>query len=148
HGARAGDLRSIGATPCRPRRSQRKEPAMRSLSLAVASLMVFATASLVTGEEKKDDNKTLLVGVWELTKGESLPPGSTLEFTKDGKLKLTVEPEKGKKITIDGTYEVKGDSILVTMKEGDKEHKETLTIKLSKDELTTIDEKKKSDTFK
>jgi len=106
---------------------------MRSLRLSVAALFAFGLASVAAAEEKKDDNKTLIVGVWELTKGESLPPGATVEFTKDGKMKLTVEPEKGKKITIEGTYEVKGDSVLLTMKDGGKEHKETLTIKLSKD---------------
>jgi uncharacterized protein (TIGR03066 family) len=121
---------------------------MRSLSLAVVGILLVALTS-VAAEEKKADNKALIVGVWELSKGESLPPGAVAEFAKDGKCKLTVEPEKGKKITIEGTYEIKDDSIVISMKDGEKVHTETLKIsKLDKDELTVVDEKKKADSFK
>ena len=112
-----------------PRRSRddtrERIDTMNALRLSVAGLFLLGLCSVVTAEEKKDDNKTLIVGSWELTKGESLPPGATLEFTKDGKMKLVLEPEKGKKLTIEGTYEVKGDSLLATMKDPEgKEHKE------------------------
>src|SRR5438445_809399 len=75
------------------------ELAMRTLVLGLASLLVFGL-TLAYGDEKKDDNKTKVVGVWEVVKGEA-PKGATVEFTKDGKVKIAFEAE-GKKITIDG----------------------------------------------
>ncbi|HKB42390.1 MAG TPA: hypothetical protein VKD72_38545, partial [Gemmataceae bacterium] len=82
-----------------------------------------------------------VIGTWEVTKGE-VPEGSTFEFTKDGKLKLSV---KGTDVTAEGTYSVDGDSIKTTQKQGEKEVKQTLKIKKVDDrELIIEDEKGKT----
>jgi uncharacterized protein (TIGR03066 family) len=121
---------------------------MKTLTLALASLLVFGL-TLAFGEDKKDDNKTKIVGVWEGVKGDA--KGATVEFTKDGKIKINLEAD-GKKITIDGAYEMEmdGASIKTTLKGPDgKEHKETMKIKkLTDKELVTEDEKGKEDEFK
>ena len=56
---------------------------MNVLRLAAASVLMAGLAGGVRADEKKPDNKTLIVGVWELTKaGEGGPPIGT---TMDGK---------------------------------------------------------------
>src|SRR6266849_3201131 len=120
---------------------------MKAITLGLAAfLLVGLTAAY--GADKKDDNKMKIVGVWEVVKGDA-PKGTTMEFTKDGKLKFTVEVE-GKKITVEGTYEVDGESIKTAGKGPDgKEQKETIKIKkLTEKELVTEDEKGKTDEFK
>jgi uncharacterized protein (TIGR03066 family) len=116
----------------------------KQLSLALAIVLLFGAAA--RAEDKKADiDKEKLVGVWEAVKGsESLPIGSTIEFTKDGKLKMTIKADKS--ITLQGTYKVEGASFKSTLKEGDKEHTETLKIdKLTDTELVVVDEKGKKD---
>jgi uncharacterized protein (TIGR03066 family) len=103
----------------------------------------------VAADDKKADknaNKDKVVGTWEMVKG-TLPQGSTLEFTKDGKLKLVI---KGAGQTIDGTYAVDGDKIKVTwLKDGKEDMKETLQIKTLNDKtLLTLDQNGKTDEFK
>lgn len=101
----------------------------------------------------KGDDKTehsthdKLVGTWEVSKGE-MPPGSTVQFTKDGKMKVTMKAGD-KTVLAEGTYEVEGMSIKTTQKQGAKEVKETLKIKsLTDKELVTLDEKGMTDEFK
>jgi len=120
---------------------------MRAITLGLAAFL-FVGLTAAYGADKKDDNKTKILGVWEVAKGD-LPKGSTMEFTKDGKLKVTIDVE-GKKVVVEGTYEVDGDSIKTTGKGPDgKEQKETVKIKkLSDKELVTEDEKGKTDEFK
>jgi uncharacterized protein (TIGR03066 family) len=98
---------------------------------------------------KEASNKDKIVGTWEVTKSKDAPPGSTLEFTKDGKMKMTATVE-GKPVTMEATYTVDGDKITNVMKTPDgKEAKETATItKLTDTELVTKDEKGKIDEFK
>jgi uncharacterized protein (TIGR03066 family) len=64
---------------------------MKAITLGLAAFL-FAGLTAAYGADKKDDNKTKIVGVWEVAKGE-LPKGSTMEFTKDGKLKVTINVE-------------------------------------------------------
>jgi uncharacterized protein (TIGR03066 family) len=125
---------------------------MNALRLSAALLCCFALAVLVTapaGAAEKATNKEKIVGTWEVTKaGSDLPEGSTIEFTKDGKLTINVK-DKDKTITVQGTYTVDGDKVMVVTKFEDKEHKETITIKtLTDKKLVTVDEKKKEDEFK
>lgn len=104
-------------------------------------------------------NKDKILGVWELTKASGdNPPGTTAEFTKDGKLKLTAKVQ-GKEMTMNAEYSLDGDKLTQTMlgpdgkpmkggREG-KEMKETMTIvKLTDTELVTKDSKDKIDEFK
>src|SRR5260370_684748 len=97
---------------------------MRVLCLATVACFLSVPAQ---AQDKKNAEK--LVGTWTVTKSEDAPPGALLEFSKDGKLKLTVTVE-GKTISVQGTYKIEGDSIKVTMKGPDgKEKTETAKIK-------------------
>jgi uncharacterized protein (TIGR03066 family) len=119
----------------------------KHLRLAVA--IVFVLGAVATVELKAADvDKNKLVGTWEAVKGsETVPVGSTIEFGKDGKLKMTIK-QGDKSQTLEGTYTVAGDSVKATLKMGDKEHSETLKVTVSDTELVTIDEMKKKDIFK
>jgi uncharacterized protein (TIGR03066 family) len=125
-----------------------KERSMNALRLAVAGALVLALACAARAEEKAS-TKDKLVGVWEVTKGDSLPVGAKLELTKDGKIMLVVKVEE-KTIKLEGTYKVEGDKkFKATLKQGGKESTETLEItKLTDKELVIKDEKGKVDSFK
>src|SRR5260370_42500484 len=120
---------------------------MKAITLGLAAFL-FAGLTAAYGADKKDDNKTKIVAVWEVVKGDA-PKGTTVEFTKDGKIKINLEAD-GKKIALDGSYELDGDSVKTVLKgPGGKEHKETIKIKkLTDTELTTEDEKGKTDEYK
>lgn len=109
--------------------------AMRWLALG----LVVCVVSVGARADEKADNAKLIVGKWEATKVDegTLPKGSIVEFTKDGKLKITVKMGD-QDLTIDGTYKVEGNKFTITMKMGDDEQTQTITIKkLSKTELNT-----------
>jgi uncharacterized protein (TIGR03066 family) len=116
---------------------------MKSLRIVVVAVLVAGLFGSLRAEEKKPDNKTLIVGVWELTKageGAKPPVGTTMEYTKDGKIKMTGKAD-GKEFVFDGTYVVEGNKLTGTMKTSDREEKGTLTIKrLTDKELVTEDE--------
>ena len=80
-------------------------------------------------EEKKADNAKLAVGTWEVIKShEGGPPkGGGVEFTKDGKIKISGEQD-GMKLTFDGTYKIDGKKMVLTFKIGDNEQAVELTI--------------------
>ena len=91
--------------------------------------------------------KGKLVGVWESTKSEDLPKGSTVEFTKDGKLILEVKAKET--VKLEGKYAVEGNKVNITLVIEGKEQKETLVVtKLTDTDLVTKDEKDKIDEFK
>ncbi|SRR5260370_23775818 len=122
---------------------------MKAITLGLAAFL-FAGLTAAYGADKKDDNKTKIVAVWEVVKGDvSVPKGASTEFTKDGKIKINTEAD-GKKITMDGSYQMDGDSIKITLKGPDgKDYKQTLKIKkLTDKELTTEDEKGRTDEYK
>jgi uncharacterized protein (TIGR03066 family) len=124
---------------------------MKTQKLALATCLLFGLAVLASGDDKKPvdkpANKAKLVGVWE-PQGKDVPPGTTLEFTKDGKLISRFEAQ-GKKRTVDGTYKVNGDALTVAFRMGDQERTEKLKIKtLTDQELVTVDSSGKADTFK
>ena len=98
---------------------------------------------------KKDDPAAKLVGTWELAKsGGDLPPGTIIEFTKDGKLKATFKADD-QEITIEGTYKLDKNKIEVKVKVGEEIVEETVTIKrLTDKELEVEDKEGKVDTFK
>jgi uncharacterized protein (TIGR03066 family) len=113
------------------------------LSTAVALLLSGVAVQTTTAADAKVDAKKI-VGVWEGAKGGEFPPGATIEFTKDGKVKVSLEAN-GKKVTVEGTYKVAGDKLTVTMKgPGGKEKTDTDTIKtLTDDKLVIHDAKEK-----
>jgi uncharacterized protein (TIGR03066 family) len=123
---------------------------MKAMRLAMVGCLVLGLAGSANADDKKTDkgtNKDKVIGTWEIVKG-TIPDGSTVEFTKDGKLTIAIKAE-GKTVTMEGTYSVDGDKILLTYKQGNMESKETLRIKTLTDTmLVTLDEKDKTDEFK
>jgi uncharacterized protein (TIGR03066 family) len=115
---------------------------MNSLCIPAAAVLVASLLGPLRAEEKKADNKALIVGVWELTKArEGGPPvGTTMEFTKDGKVKLRGKAD-GKEFAFDGYYVVVGDKLTGTIKSPDRTEEGTVTIKkLTDKELVTQDD--------
>lgn len=96
-------------------------------------------------------NPKMIIGVWEITKSDDgTPVGTTIEFTRDGKLKITTKVGDAP-LNLEGTYKVDGDKLTVTVKSPDegKEMSDTVTItKLTEKVLITKDTKGKSDEFK
>jgi len=99
---------------------------MKLLAVGVALCFLVLSAA---AEEKKADNAKLALGTWEVTKThEGGPPkGGTVEFTKDGKIKVSGEVD-GMKHSFDGTYKIEGKKMVLTFKIGDAEQSVELTI--------------------
>jgi uncharacterized protein (TIGR03066 family) len=95
-------------------------------------------------------NQTKILGVWEITKSDDgTPTGTTIEFAKDGKVKVTTKAGD-LVLNLEGTYKVEGDKLTVTIKPpNEKEQTDTVTItKLTDKVLIIKDEKGKIDEFK
>jgi uncharacterized protein (TIGR03066 family) len=104
------------------------------LACFAAGLIGYAASAADDADKDKKDkavDKAKLVGTWELVKTDAKdapPPGTLVEFTKDGKLKITVEVGE-KKVTLNGTYSVDGDKLKTKMTTPDgQEHSDTDTI--------------------
>jgi uncharacterized protein (TIGR03066 family) len=118
---------------------------MRTLSAAVLGAAVVFAAGTARAQ---DDTAKKIVGVWEVTKGTELPDGSTLEFTKDGKLTAVVKMD-GNELKLEGTYRVEKDKLTVKLKIGEQELEETVTVKkLTDTELEVEDKDKKVEVLK
>ncbi len=118
---------------------------MTAMRLLAASLCVCLLGLAARADEKKSDNAKLIVGKWEVTKGgpDSLPEGTPVEFTKDGKIIIAVKMGDNE-VKLEGTYKLKGDKFDIAFKMGDDEHKQTITItKLDKDVMHTEDDRGK-----
>ena len=63
--------------------------------------------------EDKDEREKLLVGKWEVTKTEEgrLPGGSSVEFTKDGKMKVAAKKD-GREVKLEWTYKLVKDKVM------------------------------------
>jgi uncharacterized protein (TIGR03066 family) len=110
------------------------------------TLLLFATAQV---DDTKAIEKTL-TGIWEAVRGsETVPLSSTLEFTKDGKVKLVLKDGDDKK-EIQGSYKMDGPSALkLTLEIDGQKHSERIKIeKLAEKELVIVDEQNKKDVFK
>jgi len=126
----------------------------RSLLLAcfAAGLVGYAASSGGAADKDKASNKEKIVGTWALVKADSPntpPPGTLVEFMKDGKLKITVTVGE-KKLTLEGKYSVEGDTLKTTVKSPDgQESSDTDTItKLTDKELSLKDKKGQKTEFK
>jgi uncharacterized protein (TIGR03066 family) len=119
---------------------------MKSAFAALLGVVMVVFAGTAQGQ---DDNAKKIVGVWEITKaGGDLPAGTTIEFTKDGKLNANLKVE-GMEVKLDGTYKVEKDKLTVKIKVADQNIEETATIKkLTDDALEIEDKDKKVDVFK
>jgi uncharacterized protein (TIGR03066 family) len=123
---------------------------MSALRLLVAGLLVLGFAVGVRADDKKADiDKDKLLGTWEVVKADDgPPPGTVVEFAKDGKLKVTHKKD-GKDETLEGTYKIDGDKLSVVLKMGDKEEKHSVTIKkLTATEMVAENDKGKAAEFK
>jgi len=81
-------------------------------------LVLLCAPLLLTGCGRKS-NAELIVGKWEVAKGERAPAGSVAEFTKDGKLKVN-RKAFGQTKSMEGTYKVEEDKLITTI-EGETE---------------------------
>ncbi len=93
-----------------------------------------------------DEYAKKIVGIWEVTKSESdLPAGTTVEFTKDGKLSVIIKDD----MKFSGTYKLDKDKLNVKLTAEGQTIEETSTItKLTDDALELKDKDKKVDVFK
>jgi len=117
------------------------EDDMKTLKLLAVGMIMCLFAAGARSEEKVDYAK-MLIGKWEVTKADegTLPTGSIVEFTKDGTLKLTVKMGDSD-MTLEGKYKVEGDKFTITMKVGDDEHKNTITITKITDKMCSTKDK-------
>jgi uncharacterized protein (TIGR03066 family) len=119
---------------------------MRAITGCALGVLLVASAGLA--QEKIDEKK--LVGKWQpADKKENV----TIEFTKDGKLKVSVEIA-GKTETVEGTYKLDGNKLSIAVPFAGAEQKDEITItKLTDDEMETeskgkVDMKVKKETLK
>ncbi|AWM41245.1 hypothetical protein GobsT_01370 [Gemmata obscuriglobus] len=78
-----------------------------------AAVLALVTAGLIGSPgtaRAADDHKELVVGAWELafSDAKDVPVGTRLEFTRAGKVKMTVRAD-GKDTTAEDTYSVEKD---------------------------------------
>ena len=122
---------------------------MKMFRMVLAAFVMAGLGSATLAADKAD-NKKLIVGKWEATKADegTLPTGSIVEFTADGKIKVAPKAE-GKTDTIEGTYTVDGDSFTFKVKFGDQEISQKIKIKkISATELDTMNQEDKNVSFK
>ena len=100
---------------------------MRLLRFVGTACLALCLVASTTAAEKEAPNAKKIVGTWEAVEGQ-VPPGSTVEFTRDGKLKATVKAED-KAFTIEGTYKVEGDALKATYKHDGEEKTHASRIK-------------------
>jgi uncharacterized protein (TIGR03066 family) len=123
---------------------------MRSAYLTgVLGLFVLALSlSAAPAPEKKEDKpKDLILGKWS-REDPKTKETVVIEFTKDGKVLIKATAE-GKKLEFGGVYTFATEDkidVEINFGEGQKK-KETLTVKVTKDELTTTDARDKKETF-
>ena len=116
------------------------------LRLPVLAGLVMLGMSMVA--VAGSDNAKKLVGVWEVSKSDALLQGATIEFTKDGKMKLKAK-FSDKEFIIDGTYKLKERQDYMVLTFGGKTKEEIGTIKkLTDNELHVEDDKGKIDEYK
>src|ERR1700677_1032532 len=84
------------------------------VNLRLSALIGTAVLGLALTAVASTDNTPKLVGVWQVVKSEGVPPGASLEFTKDGKVKLSAKFGE-KAFVIDGTYKVKDNKVDVAL---------------------------------
>jgi uncharacterized protein (TIGR03066 family) len=110
---------------------------MNVTRLLAAGVIVCVLGAAARADDKKEDKKEtksdaakLIVGKWECSKADdgTVPPGTMIEFTKDGKLILSGKAGD-QEFKMEGKYKVKGDKFDIIFKMGDQEHTEEITIK-------------------
>jgi uncharacterized protein (TIGR03066 family) len=108
-----------------------------------------APRKVLRGPEQTIDGK-LLVGTWMLPEPKEMPKEKgggkimvTLDFTADGKAKVTESVSGKDRVVVDGNYQQEASQINISAKKEGKEMPITLTIvKLTDTELTLSDPEK------
>lgn len=102
---------------------------MNAMKLLAVGIVFSLFGLPAFAEEKKADYAKLAVGVWDVAKSHDggPPKGGVVEFSKDGKIKVTGEQD-GMKMAFDGTYKIDGAKLVLTFKIGDNEQPVELTI--------------------
>ncbi len=122
-----------------------------NLVRTVVAVLVAAGLTASGRAADKADLKKQLLGKWEAVTADegALPKGSTVEMTKDGKLKV-VSKRGDQEMSHDGTYAVEGDTIKVTTKTADGQERsfKVKIDKISATEMETSTEQGKKNTFK
>ena len=145
---------------------------MKILRFALVACLMLGLSACSGSSEKKEDgekkgtvdggkkgepdrgipiNPDKLIGTWEMTKSEAVPPGTkaTVEFTRDGKITMTATLQ-GKTVSDGGTYTLNGDKLTFTRKgPRGQEKTETDTIKTLDDtKLVIVDPAGKVEEYK
>jgi uncharacterized protein (TIGR03066 family) len=126
----------------------------RLSGVVIVALFVFASASAPCsmaqlGKEADPEPAGKLIGLWVIAERDGLPKGSTIEFRKQGKLTITVQPPGMKAVPIKGTYKVVGKKIdIVTFDANGEPSKGFAKIKvLTTKRLVLVNEKGQEDEF-
>lgn len=101
----------------------------------LAAVVAIAVVAGINADDKIDAGK--IVGKWEVQKsGGDVPKGTVVEFTKDGKLTVTIV-FNDKSLDISGTYKVDGKKLSVKIKgpDGKEEEDTDEIVSLSDDKL-------------
>ena len=115
---------------------------MKHLCAGMLGAIVFGLAGFAPAADT-DDNAKKIVGSWEITKaGGEVPPGSTIEFTKDQKLSVIIKTE-GSDVKVTGTYKIDKNKLTVKMSVENQTVEETVTIKKLTDKELEIEDKDK-----
>ena len=118
---------------------------MRTISIAAAGFALFLLSASQAGEKK--DYNTKIIGTWEVVKSEDAPTGSSVEFTKDGKLIFIPKGKEDQKLT--ATYKVEGMKLTTKRKQKGNEEVNVLTIRTLNDTtLITLNDKNTTDELK
>jgi len=116
---------------------------MNAVRIAALGFSLLLLASIQAGEP----NQAKIVGRWEVIKSVDTPAGSSVEFTKDGKLILIPKGKEDKKL--EATYKVEGKKLTTTRTEKGKVEVNELTIQtLTETTLTTLNDKGAVDELK
>jgi len=106
------------------------------MRIGSALLMVALVVSVAAGADDKKVDAAKLLGKWEVTKAtQMIPPGSVIEFAKEGKLTLTIKAD-GQEVKVEGTYKLDGDKLVTKVEANGQTHEDTDTVKkLTDDEM-------------
>ena len=110
---------------------------MNVLRLMGAGVLVCVLAVGIRAGDEKGNPK--LVGKWKVVKASpgTFPLGTVLDLSKDDKVKVLGKRD-GKEFIHEGTYQVDGAKIVITVKVAGEKQKHLLTItKISDTEMVT-----------
>jgi uncharacterized protein (TIGR03066 family) len=111
---------------------------MNVLRLMGAGVIVCLLVVGIRADDKKDNAK-MVIGMWKVVKASpgTFPLGTVLDLSKDDKVKVLGKRD-GNEFIHEGTYQVDGAKIVITVKVAGEEQKHVLTItKISDAEMVT-----------